>query len=239
MVGIGPGPIARQTKEALDIIASSEVILGYQLYLGLIRDLIKDKEVYSSGMGQEEERCRKAIDLARTGKKVALLSSGDTGVYGMAGLVLEIMAKEGLDINLEIIPGVPSANTAAARLGAPLMLDYATISLSDLLVPWELIEKRLVAAASSDMVIVLYNPKSKDRQWQLSKAQEIILRYRSAVTPVGIVADAGRDDERVVITTLGRLGEEDISMRSIVIIGNSTTFRYQDWLITPRGYRLI
>ena len=239
MVGIGPGPIARQTKEALDIIASSEVILGYQLYLGLIRDLIKDKEVYSSGMGQEEERCRKAIDLARSGKKVALLSSGDTGVYGMAGLVLEIMAKEGLDINLEIIPGVPSANTAAARLGAPLMLDYATISLSDLLVPWELIEKRLVAAASSDMVIVLYNPKSKDRQWQLSKAQEIILRYRSAVTPVGIVADAGRDDERVVITTLGRLGEEDISMRSIVIIGNSTTFRYQDWLITPRGYRLI
>jgi len=239
LVGIGPGPIARQTKEALDIIASSEVILGYQLYLGLIRDLIKDKEVYSSGMGQEEERCRKAIDLARTGKKVALLSSGDTGVYGMAGLVLEIMAKEGLDINLEIIPGVPSANTAAARLGAPLMLDYATISLSDLLVPWELIEKRLVAAASSDMVIVLYNPKSKDRQWQLSKAQEIILRYRSAVTPVGIVADAGRDDERVVITTLGRLGEEDISMRSIVIIGNSTTFRYQDWLITPRGYRLI
>jgi len=239
LVGIGPGPIARQTKEALDIIASSEVILGYQLYLGLIRDLIKDKEVYSSGMGQEEERCRKAIDLARSGKKVALLSSGDTGVYGMAGLVLEIMAKEGLDINLEIIPGVPSANTAAARLGAPLMLDYATISLSDLLVPWELIEKRLVAAASSDMVIVLYNPKSKDRQWQLSKAQEIILRYRSAVTPVGIVADAGRDDERVVITTLGRLGEEDISMRSIVIIGNSTTFRYQDWLITPRGYRLI
>ena len=239
MVGIGPGPIARQTKDALDIIASSEVILGYQLYLGLIRDLIKDKEVYSSGMGQEEERCRKAIDLARSGKKVALLSSGDTGVYGMAGLVLEIMAKEGLDINLEIIPGVPSANTAAARLGAPLMLDYATISLSDLLVPWELIEKRLVAAASSDMVIVLYNPKSKDRQWQLSKAQEIILRYRSAVTPVGIVADAGRDDERVVITTLGRLGEEDISMRSIVIIGNSTTFRYQDWLITPRGYRLI
>jgi len=239
LVGIGPGPIARQTKEALDIIASSEVILGYQLYLGLIRDLIKDKEVYSSGMGQEEERCRKAIDLARSGKKVALLSSGDTGVYGMAGLVLEIMAKEGLDINLEIIPGVPSANTAAARLGAPLMLDYATISLSDLLVPWELIEKRLVAAASSDMVIVLYNPKSKDRQWQLSKAQEIILRYRSAVTPVGIVADAGRDDERVVITNLGRVGEEDISMRSIVIIGNSTTFRYQDWLITPRGYRLI
>lgn len=239
LVGIGPGPVVKQTKEALDIIASSEVVLGYQLYLDLVRELIKDKEIYSSGMGGEEERCRMAISLAKKGKKVVLLSSGDTGVYGMAGLVLEIMANKGLEITLEIIPGVPSANTAAARLGAPLMLDYATISLSDLLVPWEVIEKRLVAAASSDMVIVLYNPKSKDRQWQLSKAQDIILQYRSAETPVGIVTDAGRDNEQVVITTLTRLGEEYITMRSIVIIGNSTTFRYQDWLITPRGYQLI
>jgi precorrin-3B C17-methyltransferase len=190
-------------------------------------------------MGSEEDRCRKAIYLAREGKKVALVSSGDTGIYGMAGLVLEILAQEGLTVDLEIVPGVPAAVTAAARLGAPLMLDYATISLSDLLIPWEVIEKRLIAAASSDLVMVIYNPKSQGRTWQLCRAREIILEYRPPDTPVGVVTDAGREGEKIVITDLAGLLDQEITMRSIAIIGNSTTYRYQDWLITPRGYNLI
>jgi len=219
-------------------LARVEVVLGYRLYIEQIRDLLGGKGVYPSGMGEEEARCRQAIELARKGTKVALISSGDTGIYGMAGLVLEMISREGLQIDVQIIPGIPAAVTAAARLGAPLMLDYASISLSDILVPWEVIERRLEATASADMVIVLYNPRSKDRTWQLDRARKIILGYRSADTPVGIVTDAGRRQERVVITDLGRLSEEEVSMRSIVIIGNSHTIRYKDWLITPRGYRL-
>jgi len=212
--------------------------VGYETYIDLIKDMVHGKKVYSSGMMEEEERARLACDEVLKGNRVALISSGDPGVYGMAGLVLEIIAREKKELEIEIIPGVPSANTASALLGAPLMLDYATISLSDLLVPWDIIEKRLISCASSDMVIALYNPRSKARQVQLKMAQEIILKYRPSETPVGIVRDGGRTGERVILSTLGRMLDEEVDMRSIVIVGNSTTFRYKDWLITPRGYRL-
>lgn len=214
------------------------MIVGYETYIELIKDMVHGKEVYSSGMMEEEERAKFACDEVVKGNRVALISSGDPGVYGMAGLVLEIIAAEKKDIDIEIIPGVPSANTAADILGAPLMLDYATISLSDLLVPWDVIEKRLTACASSDMVLALYNPKSKARHTQLKIAQDIILKYRSPDTPVGIVRDAGRNEQKVILSTLGRMADEEVDMRSIVIVGNSTTFRYKNWLITPRGYRL-
>lgn len=200
--------------------------------------MVHDKEVYSSGMMEEEERAKFAIEKALKGNRVALISSGDPGVYGMAGLILEMIAREKRGIDIEIIPGVPSANTAAAILGAPLMLDYATISLSDLLVPWDVIEKRITSCASSDMVLALYNPRSKARHTQLKKSCDIILKYRSPDTPVGIVRDAGRKEQRVILSTLGRMADEEVDMRSIVIVGNSTTFRYKDWLVTPRGYRL-
>lgn len=214
------------------------MIVGYETYIELIKDMVHGKEVYSSGMMEEEERAKFAIEEVVKGKSVALISSGDPGVYGMAGLVLEIIAAEKKDIDVEIIPGVPSANTAAAILGAPLMLDYATISLSDLLVPWDVIEKRITSCASSDMVIALYNPKSKARHTQLKMACDIILKYRSPETPIGIVRDAGRNEQKVILSTLGRMSDEEVGMRSIIIVGNSTTFRYKDWIVTPRGYRL-
>ena len=205
--------------------------------------MIEDAEVLSSGMRREVDRCEKAIDLALDGNKVAVICSGDPGIYAMAGLVLEIAKGKGEraeDKNdfpeIEIIPGVSALNASAARLGAPLMHDFASISMSDLLTPWELIEKRLEAAASADFVIVIYNPKSKGRQEHIGKARDIILKFRSPGTPVGIVRAATRDDEKIVITDLNRMLENEIDMQSTVIIGNSQTFTWEGRMITPRGY---
>jgi precorrin-3B C17-methyltransferase len=189
-------------------------------------------------MRHEVERCRKAIELAEKGKRVSLISSGDPGVYGMAGLTLEILAEDGLDLKVEVIPGIPAANSAAAILGAPLMMDYSVISLSDLLVPWETISKRLEAAASSDMVVALYNPKSRQRTHQIEDARSIFLKYRSPDTPVGIATDVAGDDENVVISDLAGFTKYPITMRSIVIIGNSTTFALGGLMVTRRGYKI-
>jgi precorrin-3B C17-methyltransferase len=189
-------------------------------------------------MGQEVERARVAVAKALENKRVAVISSGDPGVYGMAGVVLEVAANEKAAVPIEIIPGVTAATAAAAALGAPLVGDFAVISLSDLLTPWQLIEKRLNAAAEADFVIVLYNPQSQGRKEPLAKAHQILLKYRSQETPVGIVKAVGRDGEKVVITTLGSMLEHEIDMATAIIVGNSTTRIVNERMVTPRGYRL-
>jgi precorrin-3B C17-methyltransferase len=227
-----------RTRRAERAIAESQVIAGYSRYLELIADLTKGKKIVSSGMRQETERCRKALELAQSGETVALVSSGDPGIYGMAGLALELAAAEGLLVPIEVIPGITASSAAAARLGAPLMLDYAVISLSDLLVPWETIRKRLEAVASADLVTVLYNPRSKKRVKQLEEAVTIFTRHRPGTTPVGIGTAVGTDEEQIVLTDLAQVLEKEIGMRSLVIIGNRSSKKVLDWFITPRGYKV-
>ncbi|MBF0342876.1 MAG: precorrin-3B C(17)-methyltransferase [Nitrospirae bacterium] len=235
VVGIGPGAVEHMTQRAVEAIRQSDCVVGYNTYIGLIGELIGGKEVFSNAMTQERQRCLAAIDLALHGKNVAVVSSGDPGIYAMAGLILELLNGR-QDVDVEIIPGVPALCASAAKLGAPLMHDFASISLSDRLTPWELIEKRLHAAASADFVIVLYNPKSKGRSTHINSAREVILQYRAETTPVGIVKGAMRVDETVVITDLSRMLDYDIDMHTTVIVGNSQTLHINDFLITPRGY---
>lgn len=187
-------------------------------------------------MMQEVDRCRRALELAEAGQEIALVCGGDPGIYAMAGLVFELASERNSLAAIEVIPGLAALNSCAARLGAPLMHDFAAISLSDLLTPWPLIEKRLSAAASADFVIVLYNPKSKKRSGHIGRAQELIIAHRPGSTPVGIVTAATRGNESVTITTLERLLEAEINMQSTVIIGNSTTYQWREFMITPRGY---
>jgi precorrin-3B C17-methyltransferase len=238
-VGIGPGGIEHLTPKAKAAIDSSEVVVGYKTYLDLIEPLLVGKEVISSGMRQERKRCDKAVEVASAGKCVAIVSGGDPGIYGMAGLVFEILSLHRVpqsSLELEVIPGIAALNACASRLGAPIMHDFASISLSDLLTPWEVIEKRLEAASSADFVIVLYNPKSRGRIQQIAKARATVLEYRDGNTPVGIVRHATRDDETITITTLNKMLDNHIDMQSTVIIGNSKTFQWGSFLVTPRGY---
>lgn len=213
-------------------------MVGYKHYLENIRDLTDGKELLSSGMTQEVDRCRAALQRARDGAVVAFVSSGDAGVYGMAGLALELAASEGFSLPIEIVPGVSAANAAAARLGAPLMLDYACISLSDLLVPWETIRQRAEAIAAADLVIALYNPKSAKRVRQIAEVAAIVRQYRPGTTPVGVASAVGLEEERIVLTDLDHLLEQDIGMRSIVIVGNRSSKCLNGWFVTPRGYQL-
>jgi len=238
VVGIGPGAADEISRKALNVLKSAETIVGYKLYIDLIADIVKNKRIIASTMRKEIERVQLAIQEAQSGKTVCIISSGDPGVYGMAGLVLEMVSKENLSLPVEIIPGIPAANAAAAVLGAPLMHDYAVISLSDLLTPWEIIEKRVECASEADFVIVLYNPKSSQRDWQIEKTANIILQHKSPSTPVGIVKDASREGESVVITTLDKMTSCPIDMTTIIIIGNSTTFIYHNYMVTKRGYQL-
>ena len=246
-MSLGPGSAAYLAPEARAALEGSQVVVGYQTYVDLIAPLLTHQEVVATGMKAEVKRCQAAIDRVRAGQSVALVSSGDAGIYGMAGLVLEMCAAQGLkvgrpgsgcevDLFLEIIPGIPALAAGAALLGAPLMHDFASISLSDLLTPWEVIERRVAAAAEGDFVIVLYNPKSKKRDWQLKAVVELILRHRKPQTPAGLVQRAMRPGEEVVLTTLKELPEQPVDMQTIVIVGNSQTFRYGDYLVTPRGY---
>lgn len=236
LVGIGPGNIEKMTIEAVEAIKKSDVIVGYKVYIELIEELINGKEVISSGMRKEIERCKMVLDLAKEGKKVALISSGDAGIYGMAGPLLELASKDEREVEVVVIPGVTAANASAAVLGSPVMHDTARISLSDLLTPWEVIEKRLDLASQGDFIITLYNPRSKGRPDYIVKARDISLKYRKEDTPVGIVKNAGRDGERKIITTLKDMRVEEIDMFSTVIIGNSNTYSIKDKMITPRGY---
>ena len=236
MVGIGPGGPEDRTKRAEDAIHSSNVVVGYDRYIGLLRDMLGDRRVISTGMGKEKERCRRALDAAGDGNIVSLVSSGDPGIYGMAGLALRMADAGNLEVPCEVVPGVTAASAVAAKLGAPLMLDYACISLSDLLVPWKQIRQRLEAVAGADMVTVLYNPRSTRRTQHLAEAARIFRGHRPDGTPVGIGTAVGTDDEKIVVSDLGRFLDEEINMRSTVIIGNRSTCRAGDWLVNPRGY---
>jgi precorrin-3B C17-methyltransferase len=247
VVSLGPGFPEHLTPAARTALDEAQVVLGYSTYIDLIRPLLREQEVVVSGMKAEVQRCREAVDRAAAGQRVVLVSSGDAGIYGMAGLVLEICRELSLkvappeaggavDFHLEVIPGVPALAAGAALLGAPLMHDFAVVSLSDLLTPWETIEKRLTAAAQADFVIVLYNPKSKKRDWQLAAVRDLLLQFRGPSTPVGIVSRAMREGQEVAVATLADLLEYPVDMQTIVMVGNSQTFAYGPYMVTPRGY---
>ncbi len=242
MVGFGPGSAEHLTPAARAAIEQCDTCIGYKTYIGLVRPLLTGKKVIATGMTEEIDRGRKAYQLAKAGKKVAVVSSGDSGVYGMAGLVFEVLEQNGWDpahpdVDVEIIPGVTAACSVGALLGAPLNHDFCSISLSTLLTPWEAIEKRLEAAASADFVTALYNPKSARRDWQIVKAQEIFLKHRAASTPVGMVKSGFREGEITVKTTLDKMADQEIGMLTTVIIGNTQTYYFGDIMVTPRGYR--
>ena len=236
VIGIGPGCRDLMTQEAISAMEDAEVIVGYKTYIKLVEDFIKDKEVVQNGMRKEVDRCQDAIDIAKTGTKVAVISSGDAGIYGMAGLILELITKQELDIPVKVVPGVTASIGAAAVLGAPIMHDFCHISLSDLMTPWEVIEKRLRLAAEADFVICLYNPRSKGRSEHLANAFKIMGEFKDGSTPVGIVKDVGREDQEKFICTFDTMDFERVDMTTMVIIGNKSTYIHDDLMITPRGY---
>ena len=236
VIGIGPGCRDLMTQEAISAMEDAEVIVGYKTYIKLVEDFVKDKEVVQNGMRKEVDRCQDAIDIAKTGKKVAVISSGDAGIYGMAGLILELITKQELDIPVKVVPGVTASIGAAAVLGAPIMHDFCHISLSDLMTPWEVIEKRLRLAAEADFVICLYNPRSKGRSEHLANAFKIMGEFKDGSTPVGIVKDVGREDQEKFICTFDTMDFERVDMTTMVIIGNKSTYIHDDLMITPRGY---
>ncbi len=235
LVGIGPGSADGMTQAAKAALEQSEVLCGYTVYLDLVRQQYPDKETYTTPMTRELERCRWAIDRAAEGKTVAMLCSGDAGVYGMAGPVLELA--EGKDIEIEVVPGVTAALSGAAILGAPLMHDFCVISLSDLLTPWEVIERRLRCAAAGDFSIALYNPRSKKRPDHLRRACEILLEEKSPDTVCGWVKNIGRPGQCHGLATLKDLGSLELDMFTTVFIGASTTKNVNGRMVTPRGYR--
>jgi len=243
IVGVGPGHHDHMTFRAKKVIEESDTIVGYTTYVNLVQDLIAGKDVYQYAMTQEVERAQQCIDLAKEGKIVSLVSSGDPGIYGMAGLIYETLAESGWDpktgLQVEIVPGVSALNSCSAIIGSPLMTDFAVLSMSDLLVPWEIIVKRVEAAAQGDFVIVIYNPASKKRIHQLQETRKIILKYRKPSTPVAIIKGAYRESQTVVLTDLENLEKhsDKLGMISTVIVGNSSTYNYKDLMINPRGYK--
>ncbi|MBV4418202.1 precorrin-3B C(17)-methyltransferase [Clostridium tyrobutyricum] len=231
IVGIGPGSIENMTLRAVNTIKKSEIIIGYNKYLEMISQLIQGKEIFSTGMKGEIERCKKAIELSKS-KIVSIVSTGDSGVYGMAGLILQLDK----NTNVEIIPGVTASLSAASVVGAPLMHDNCSISLSNLMTPYELIKKRVKLAAEGDFVISLYNPKSNGRPDYLRECISIIENYRSSTTPVAVVKNALRQGQKTILTNIKDFSDEQVDMMSIVIIGNSKSYIDNDKFITPRGY---
>ena len=238
IVGAGPGSPDHLTPAASAAIRASDAIVGYGPYIDQLGGLTSGKEIVSTGMSREIERCEKAIELAAKGRTVTVVSGGDAGIYAMAGPVLELLKKGRIATNcsVEVIPGISALSACAARLGAPLMHDFASISLSDRLTAWQTIEERLDAAARADFVIVLYNPKSHGRSSHMKRAQAIILRHRDAATPVGIVRAAMREGEKVTVTDIGSIPFDHVDMQTTVIVGNSKTTVWKGMMITPRGY---
>ncbi len=237
VVGIGPGERRKMTLEALGILEQCQVIAGYQVYVDLLAEVLPDKEFIVTGMRREKERCRLALKAAAAGRRTAMVCSGDAGVYGMAGILLE-MGQEYPQMEITVVPGVTAALSGGAVLGAPLGHDFAVISLSDLLTPWEKIEKRLAGAAMADLAICIYNPSSRKRRDYLRKACQILLQYRSADTVCGYVRNIGRRGESYGIVPLSRLADVEADMFTTVFIGNSMTKRIGDRMVTPRGYAL-
>ena len=238
VVGFGPGDKQFMTMQAVEIIEQADLIVGYTTYTDILKAQFPDKKYLSTPMRKETDRCRLAIEKALEGNTVAMVSSGDSGIYGMAGIMLEIADEMQADVEIVTVPGITAASTAASVLGAPLMHDLSLISLSDLMTPLELIFKRVDAAASADFVISLYNPKSGKRVDYLEKAADIIMKYRDKGTPVGIVRNAGRPDQKAWLTTLSELKNEPVDMFCVVIVGNSQTYIKNNRMITPRGYKI-
>ena len=235
VVGIGPGDEESMTVKAQQALIKSDVIIGYKAYTDIIKDRYPDKEIMESPMRGEIERCRKCIEVAKEGRTVSLICSGDAGMYGMASPLLEAASEAGFD-NIEIIPGVTAAISGAALLGAPIGHDMCTVSLSDLLTPWEIIEKRLVSAARGDFCIVIYNPASHNRKDYLKRACDILLEYIPKDRPCGYVRNIGRSGCMEKICTLAELADADADMFVTAFIGNSATYISGGRLITPRGY---
>lgn len=238
LVGIGPGNMEHMSPRAIAVIEEADIVVGYKTYINLIKQLTSGKEIISTGMRREVDRAKLAVDEALKGKCVAIVSSGDPGIYAMASVVFEYLRESDIEIDVEVVPGITAASAAAACLGSPLGHDFAVISLSDLLTPWETIERRLDSAARADFVLVLYNPKSRGRKEQIHRAVEILKKYRDAATPVGIVKNAMREEETTKITTLGDMLNCKIDMLTTIIVGNSETFVYKGKMATPRGYKL-
>ena len=252
MIGTGPGNSDHMSRRAVDLLEKADTVAGYTTYLDLIKEQISHKKTIATGMTKEVERVERAVDQALSGTTCALVSGGDPGIYAMAGLVFELCEKKGIPLvrygsplsgksaprtlELEIVPGIPALSAGASILGAPLTHDFAAISLSDLLTPWETIEKRLAAAASADFVIALYNPKSKKRDWQLSRAKEIIMEHRDGDTCTGIVTSAMRENQQVTVVPLRELDQVEVGMQTIVFIGNTASVAYLGFMYTPRGY---
>lgn len=240
VVGIGPGAQQHATPAALTAIQDAELVVGYSTYIKLVSNLLTGKQVVRTGMTEEIGRARTAVEHARDGARVALVSSGDAGVYGMAGLVFQVLKemgwKRGESPELRIIPGITALNSCASLIGAPLVHDFCAISLSDLLTPWPVIARRIDAAASADFVIGLYNPASGRRTRQIVEAQEIIRKYRDGSTPVALVKSAYRKKQSAVLTDLDNFLEYEIGMLTTVLVGSSQTFVYEGYMVTPRGY---
>ncbi|MEA1969180.1 MAG: precorrin-3B C(17)-methyltransferase [Thermodesulfobacteriota bacterium] len=255
VIGTGPGNAGHISKRAFDLLKEADAVAGYTTYIDLIKNEIKGKEIISTGMTREVERVEKSIDKALSGSTCALVSGGDPGIYAMAGLVFEMCQKREITLirhnaeqiknnenhanqtlEIEIVPGIPALSAGAALLGAPLTHDFAAISLSDLLTPWEKIEKRLAAAASADFVITIYNPKSKKRDWQLARAKKIIMEHRTGDTSVGVVTSAMRKKQKIVVTSLKDMDQAEVDMQTILFVGNSASVEYLGFMYTPRGY---
>ena len=236
VTGLGPGAADQMTIRARKVLEKCPVIIGYTVYIDLIREEFPDKTFLSTPMRKEADRCRMAFAEAQKGQDVAMVCSGDAGVYGMAGLICEV-GKDYPDVGIEIVPGITAASGGAAVLGAPLMHDFAVISLSDLLRPWEKIERRVRAAAEADFVICIYNPSSKKRADYLKKACEMILEFRRPETVCGIVRNIGRDGETYEILSLEQLRDTQVDMFTTVFIGNSNTMELNGRMVTPRGYK--
>lgn len=236
VVGIGPGDFEQMTVKAARVLKESDVIIGYTVYIDLVREHLPGKEFLSTPMTKEADRCHMAFSEAQKGRTVSMICSGDAGVYGMAGLMYEIGVKHP-DIELEIVPGVTAATAGAALLGAPLTHDFCVISLSDVLTPWALIEERLLAASKADFAVCLYNPSSKKRQDYLKKACDLMLRYKSPDTVCGIGKMIGRQGQEKELMTLKRLRDISVDMFTTVFVGNSQTKVVSGAMVTPRGYK--
>ncbi|WP_303228059.1 precorrin-3B C(17)-methyltransferase [Parabacteroides goldsteinii] len=237
VAGIGPGSESDITPAVLSAIRQSDVIVGYKYYFRFIEKIIRPEAIcIDSGMKREKARAEEAYNYAAEGKVVTVISSGDAGIYGMAPLIYEMKREKGSNISIEVLPGISAFQKAASLLGAPVGHDFCVISLSDLMTPWELIEKRIKAAASADFITAIYNPKSEGRYWQFYRLIEIFLQERDPQTPVGFVRQAGREEQEVTITTLADFDPEQVDMFTVILIGNSQTYKFENKMITPRGY---
>ena len=237
VAGIGPGSREDITPAVIEAVREADVVVGYKYYFQFVEQYLKPGcECVDTGMKKERERAEQAFELAQQDKTVVVISSGDAGIYGMAPLIFEMKREQKADVEIETLPGISAFQKAASLLGAPIGHDMCIISLSDLMTPWEVIERRIKAAAVGDFVTAIYNPKSHGRYWQLYRLQELFLKYRSAETPIGYVRQAGREEQTVKVTTLAAFDPEQIDMFTVILIGNSQTYLYDDKMITPRGY---